>query len=839
MKKILSILLSVAMVLSSVCMVVFAVDGAQSENLLPAEISTFDEGGVTTHDNLVYLNGGHIYSKAISEGALKANYYGYAASYTSPMWLLGSYIKDFATNNPATSYTVNVSMDVKGSINSAELAIRRYANASDSTMVTLPSSSATLNSDTYTTMAGSFEITSAEALVAENTWYALCLSNISRPAALGGISFDNVTLKITPVGVIIPDEPVGLLPTEISTFGSNGVTSHDYLVYLNSGHIYTTVLNEGALRVNYQSYAANYTSPMWLLGSYIKDFATNNPATSYTVNVSMDVKGSINSAELAIRRYANASDSTMVTLPSSSATLNSDTYTTMAGSFEITSAEALVAENTWYALCLSNISRPAALGGISFDNIVLEIEAVKGPEAIGFLPIEISVFDKTGVTSHESLYFNDYGSHISSKSIVDGALKVSNASWASADVAPWWYLGSYIKAFAAENPAYSYKVTVSMDVKSNGGTASLVLRNSNAPGTNQYSMLYLESGVQFNADSFTTVGGTMMLTPALINEAIDTSYALCLAGFSAPASSVTYYDNIVLTIETANSNAIEGATLDLGATLTINYFADLDDAHKDAVLKVTRNDSTVEINGVYDETYKMYKFAYTGINPQCMVDNVSASLVFGGEVISEKAEYSVKNYFANVQASDAATLKITEAQFNALIKLANDTLIYGREAQKHMNYNLTELATDNLTWITEDASTLEVPAETFKTVTNTDASNKVASATLNISSAVKVMYRVKLTNKNLTVKINGVEAELVATNNADEYLVYSPALKATEFNNAYTITITDGASEISKVTYSVNDYVAYVAAKGENSSLYNIVKALNNYGISAVAFKNA
>ena len=235
----------------------------------------------------------------------------------------------------------------------------------------------------------------------------------------------------------------------------------------------------------------------------------------------------------------------------------------------------------------------------------------------------------------------------------------------------------------------------------------------------------------------------------------------------------------------------------------------------------------------------MYKFAYTGINPQCMVDNVSASLVLGDEVISEKAEYSVKNYFANVQASDAATLNITEAQYNALIKLANDTLIYGREAQKHMNYNLTELATDNLTWITEDANALLAPAETFKAVTNTDDSNKVVSATLNISSTVKVMYRVKLTNNNLTVKINGVEAEVVATNNVDEYLVYSPALKATEFNTAYAITITDGASEISKVTYSVNDYVAYVAAKGETSSLYNIVKALNNYGISAVAFKNA
>ena len=101
------------------------------------------------------------------------------------------------------------------------------------------------------------------------------------------------------------------------------------------------------------------------------------------------------------------------------------------------------------------------------------------------------------------------------------------------------------------------------------------------------------------------------------------------------------------------------------------------------------------------------------------------------------------------------------------------------------------------------------------------------------------MYRVKLTDNNLTVKVNGVEAELIATANANEYLVFATDAKATDFNTPYVITITDGATEISNVTYSVNDYIAYIAAKGNASALYNIVKALNDYGTSAVAFANA
>ena len=71
MKKILSILLSVAIILSCVSMVSFAVDGPQSENLLPAEISTFDTNGAISHESYGEVISNHTSFRDIIEWILR------------------------------------------------------------------------------------------------------------------------------------------------------------------------------------------------------------------------------------------------------------------------------------------------------------------------------------------------------------------------------------------------------------------------------------------------------------------------------------------------------------------------------------------------------------------------------------------------------------------------------------------------------------------------------------------------------------------------------------------------------------------------------------------------
>ncbi len=591
MKKILSIALVLAIVISCVSMITFGPTGsAKSANLLPDEISDFTNG-VTTHENLTYLNGGHIYSKAISAGALTVNYYGYASNYTTPMWLLGKYIKAYATENSADSYTVEVSMDVKGSINSANLSVRRFGEASDNKVNNL--SSGTFNADTFTTVSGTFTLTKAEVNASDDTWYALCLANISRPATLGGVVFDNVTLKITAVGAATPvstqaptptattapEKPIGLLPIEISVFGANGVTTHEHMGNsVDKNRFNAPSIVDGAFAITKLNagWVETAAAPTWILAPYIKAYATENPAESYDIVVSMDVKGALGTTSLIFRQSNVGNQWGLKYFESKEFT--ADKFTTVSGAVNLTSTQISEASANGYALCLENIPR-----GVTtyFDNIVLKVTAVNpvtptpvvtqtpvatqtpiaSPTATpvatptptpsiqkpheGLLPEEISVFDGMGVTTHEHMGNSVDKNRFNAPTIVDGAIRFSklNAGWVETAAAPTWILAPYIKAFATEYPADSYDIKVSMDVKGAVGTTSLIFRNSNVG--NKWGLKYFESK-EFTADKFTTVSGNVSMTYDQISEASENGYALCLENI--PLGATVYFDNIVLTI---------------------------------------------------------------------------------------------------------------------------------------------------------------------------------------------------------------------------------------------------------------------------------------------------
>ena len=616
MKKLLAVFLSLAIIASCVCLVSFGT--TESQNLLPAEISTFTIEGTTNpdaqnlHQHLIYLNDGNHYgTKTVNaaEDALRIGYQNYASGEKTPMWLLGSYIRNYATQNPAQSYNISVSMDVKGSITTALFAVRRFGADANATYQGLQNG--TFNANTYTTLSGTFELTSAQALAAQDTWYALCLMNMTRPAVLGAVFYDNVILKITAVGAVTPEPteaptptteteaPIGLLPVEISTYTQGtGKVTHEHIEYFNyASHLYSQAVSANALCVNYRNNATStQASPFWLLGSYIKNFATANSAQNYTVNVSMDVKGSVTSARLMLRRNGENVNGTKIDLTSVT-TLSSTEYTTLSGSFTLTSAQALAAEANCYALCLGDITRPSALAGIYFDNIVLTITAqgsstpvatvspttvvpspttvapspttvapspttvapspsadAPTPTPIGLLPNDISIFDSNTALNNSHLIFKEISGHIYSKAISAGALVVNYKAPATKNNSPMWLLGSYIKDFATNNDANAYKVEVAVDIKGKITAADLVVRRFGDDSDNTIQLL--KAGAQLNQDAFTNVSGVFYLEKAQALNATETQYALAvdnialkdaLAGSWGTINAV-YFDNVLLKI---------------------------------------------------------------------------------------------------------------------------------------------------------------------------------------------------------------------------------------------------------------------------------------------------
>ena len=79
-------------------------------------------------------------------------------------------------------------------------------------------------------------------------------------------------------------------------------------------------------------------------------------------------------------------------------------------------------------------------------------------------------------------------------------------------------------------------------------------------------------------------------------------------------------------------------------------------------------------------------------------------------------------------------------------------------------------------------------------------------------------------------------SELVASTD-NTYVLYSADIIATEFAKAQVIELVDGDGNlISKVEYNLN---AYLANKYEDANEGELVKALSNYGASAVKYADS
>jgi len=279
------------------------------------------------------------------------------------------------------------------------------------------------------------------------------------------------------------------------------------------------------------------------------------------------------------------------------------------------------------------------------------------------------------------------------------------------------------------------------------------------------------------------------------------------------------------TITELPEEKIQGASLDLGETLTLNYYASLWE-NTDAILRVTRNNQAVELNGAYDGETGMYLFKYTGINPQCMTDNIKAELVVDGKVISTKDEYSVKAYADNQAKKTAAQLNMTDEKYSSFITLLSDMLLYGENSQKYMNYRTDSLATTGITWL--KTSEFTAPENVIKSANNTDENNRVLSAGVRVENVNRIYFSLKITDADVEVYVDGAKVEEIVDNK-----VYTDDIKATGFGTAHRVELKKNGETVASAEYNVN---AYIKNKYGNASIGDLVKALNNYGVSAVNY---
>ncbi len=357
------------------------------------------------------------------------------------------------------------------------------------------------------------------------------------------------------------------------------------------------------------------------------------------------------------------------------------------------------------------------------------------------------------------------------------------------------------------------KATLTVKVPVNPKTGNAIITSGAYGGYAEVALSSLFMRINLNRyNNEYAPNGTQFVVEADYNGTIGTKYAS--SGWNKGWLGITPDFNIV------------GANLELGSTLTINYYASLGEGYEDAFMNFVRNGQTTSVEGVLVESGEnagLYKFAYTGINPQCMGDNVEAYLVNDGQNIAVLKRYSVKDYALNKYGTE-------DAKLDTLIA---DMLAYGAASQNHTGYKTDALVTDDAyagiaDWAFTEYNVDDPDLEPVKNINGNDGAYKVKSVGMNISNVYKLKFTLTGTVTETTkVYLNGEEVAV------DGGVVYTDAITATGSKQVYTITIKIDGVETSKVEYNVD---AYIAAKDEGSTVVEIVQAIANYSNAAIAY---
>lgn len=269
-----------------------------------------------------------------------------------------------------------------------------------------------------------------------------------------------------------------------------------------------------------------------------------------------------------------------------------------------------------------------------------------------------------------------------------------------------------------------------------------------------------------------------------------------------------------VTIEKVEFDAIPESSITVSDSLAFNVYAPTSVKKTD----VTFNGEKTTLTPTDDNGKN--KFTFSGITPEKMTDEIT--FVCYQEVTSDKfvtKEYktSVKEYLETLLGDEKAG------------QLAIDTLNYGAMSQLFVNYKIDNLANKDLDKNSQKAyESLEKPESDYS---QTGEGFAWASASLQLEDTVNIKFYIKESDykEGMVVAVNETTLDDWKKSGDKMYVVYK-GIKATELGETVTAKVLQGEEQVSKtLTYSVGTYVSRMWEKED----INLLKSLVKYGNSA------
>ena len=320
--------------------------------------------------------------------------------------------------------------------------------------------------------------------------------------------------------------------------------------------------------------------------------------------------------------------------------------------------------------------------------------------------------------------------------------------------------------------------------------------------------------------------GTTLLPTAIVDGMFPNGDAYLMAG--AYVQSYLGRWSFILGAHEAAALDIKSASVTLDEDIDVTYAVEVPAGYTNPYMVI--NGTTISNYTVADGKLC---FTYTGITPQRMTDNISATLYAtkdGATVSDTVATYSVKQYCANLLAAHPNDA--------ALVTLLSDLLTYGAAAQNYTGYKTNDLATSGLTLSPSTFTAISGKSVTFTGTADTDT--YWSEATLVLGNTVGIrLYFYTDAQISIEVTINNstqtYDSGFVSCGNGRYYLDI-PGIEATDFDTTVSAAFYDNGAQVGNTLgYTVNTYICGTQ-NTSNTLLRALVRALYNYGASAAAY---
>lgn len=275
---------------------------------------------------------------------------------------------------------------------------------------------------------------------------------------------------------------------------------------------------------------------------------------------------------------------------------------------------------------------------------------------------------------------------------------------------------------------------------------------------------------------------------------------------------------------------IRGATLSLNNQIDVVYIAVIPSGFTDVSLNVNGTVITE-----YETDGENSCFYYTGLNPQCMGDNLSATLTgtYNGQTYTAtQAVYSVRQYCVNQLKNENISLELR--------KLVTALLRYGAYAQYFTGYKTNAYVTsgsDIVNPVTTEFTELSGYNGGAEGVV--DANTYWLSRTLLLNNGVAMRFRFYASDLNqLTVEVdkNGdittyTAADFVAVEGeTNVYEVTFDTIRPDEYGVTAMINFVRDNDQVGNTLYySVNAYIQAMQ-NDSNAKIRSLVRGLSVYG---------